>query len=157
MRRTCTTCLLTFGLTLSVALLAGCNPNDLVDMAGPAPADQADASPAPEAEQPVDDTPDREVATAGVGKKGRFKGDGPLRTPLRQHALAPQRIVLDIQIPTMIRQYKALDPDGKGPSSHEVFMKEIIEAARIELPVLPEGDRYEYDPEDEQLYVVHEN
>jgi hypothetical protein len=157
-------------LLVALAVLPACSPTDLVksmqqkgqpeDDAAGADESADSVTPAGEdaAEQDADDVgeePNREVATAGVGKKGRFKGEGMLRTPIRQYFRIPQKLIFDIQIPDAIRKYKALDPQGKGPRSHEEFMKEIIEPRQIQLPELPEGDRYQYDPEDEQLYVIH--
>jgi hypothetical protein len=167
MRRTCTFCWTAFLLLVALAVLPACSPTDLVksmqqkgqpgDDAAGADNSAGSETPAGEdaAEQDAGEQPNREVATVGVGKKGRLKGEGMLRSPIKQYFRAPQHIIFDIQIPHMIKQYKALDPQGKGPRSHEEFMKEIIEAAQIQLPELPEGDRYEYDPEEEQLYVVH--
>ena len=47
--------------------------------------------------------------------------------------------------------YKA--SNGYLPKSHEIFWKEIIEANSIQLPELPEGERYAYDPEQGELMV----
>ena len=50
-----------------------------------------------------------------------------------------------------MRMYKA--EKGFLPKTHDVFMKEIIGANSIELPELPEGERYIYDSEQGELMV----
>ncbi len=67
--------------------------------------------------------------------------------------LTQEKIVFEIQIPKALQLYKALS-DGAGPASHEAFMSEIIQANRIPLPELPEGQIYRYDPATEQVMVV---
>jgi len=157
MRRICTTCWTTLPLILAVALLTACSPKDIVNMTGAGEADQEndEVEAISDEQQPEDDTPDREVAAAGVGKKGRIEGEGLLRSPIKAYFTIPQRLAFEALIPHAIQIYKANDPQGKGPRTHEIFMKEIIEKEQIQLPELPEGDRYEYDPEEEQLYVIH--
>jgi hypothetical protein len=49
--------------------------------------------------------------------------------------------------------YKALDPNGRGPKTHEEFMEKIIRANDIKLPELPSGHRYVYDPVQGELLV----
>lgn len=43
--------------------------------------------------------------------------------------------------------------DGEKPASHQQFMQEIIQANQIQLPELPEGHRYLYDPKAGELMV----
>ena len=43
--------------------------------------------------------------------------------------------------------------EGRAPKTHEEFMERIIKAGTIKLPELPEGHRYRYDPQTEQLMV----
>ena len=52
-----------------------------------------------------------------------------------------------------MKTYKAIDPENKGPRSHEEFMERIIKENAIELPILPDGHRYRYDPESEDLLI----
>ncbi len=43
--------------------------------------------------------------------------------------------------------------NGRKPNSHEEFMEKIIKEGKINLPELPAGQRYVYDPEQGQLMV----
>jgi hypothetical protein len=42
---------------------------------------------------------------------------------------------------------------GTNPKTHEEFMSQIIEANNIQLPDLPSGQEYVYDPEKAELMV----
>jgi len=94
-------------------------------------------------------------AGVGVGRKGRGYGIGPIATPLKARWTAAERITFDALIPKAMNLYKATH--GKLPASHDEFMTEIIQKNQIDLPELPEGERYQYDPEKEQLMVVEGN
>ena len=96
-------------------------------------------------------------AGVGVGKsmqaleKHGTTGDvvaGPAKVLFR----TKEKIVFEIQIPQALNLYKA--EHGKGPQSHEEFMEKIIRANRIRLPKLPPGQRYEFDVEKQELWVV---
>lgn len=132
------------------------------------PATSPPAAPAPQPGPPQAGTPAATPATApvsselvpadvGVGVKGRSldKYDSGVESAIAQPAkalfAAKERIVFQIQIPQAMQLYKALN--GAGPPSHEVFMREIIEANNIALPQLPPGQHYVYRPEEEELYV----
>lgn len=95
---------------------------------------------------------EREVAKVGVGKKGRNYGGGLITEPASQYWKAKERIAFEIQIPHALQLYKALN-DFKAPKTHEEFMEKIIKEQKIELPELPPGRKYVYDPEKEQLMV----
>lgn len=94
-----------------------------------------------------------EVATVGSGRKGQGYGGGMYTEPARAYFRTQERIAFDIQIPDAIKTFKALDPDGKGPKTHEEFMERIIKENSIALPDLPEGHRFRYDPETEELLI----
>lgn len=94
---------------------------------------------------------DRVKAEAGVGKKGRGYGGGIVTEPIRAYFRTQQRLALQVEIPQAMNLYKA--QHGRGPKSHEEFMNKIIEPNHIQLPELPEGHRYVYDPEREELMV----
>ncbi|HEY6564802.1 MAG TPA: hypothetical protein VIY86_09920 [Pirellulaceae bacterium] len=111
---------------------------------------QTDASPPPPTEEPEMIS---EVATVGSGKKGHGYGGGMYTEPARAFFRTKERIAFEIQIPDAMKTYKALDRDGKGPKTHEEFMEKIIQESSIVLPNLPEGHRYRYDPETEDLLV----
>ena len=60
--------------------------------------------------------------------------------------------MFDITIPNAMKTFKAGN-DNKGPKDHEEFMARIVEENSIELPSLPDGHKYRYDPETEDLLV----
>jgi hypothetical protein len=94
-----------------------------------------------------------EVATVGAGKKGRGYGGGVITEPVRAYFRTRENIAFQVTIPNAMKTFKAIDPNGKGPASHEEFMQKIIQENGIELPSLPDGHRYRYDPETEDLLV----
>ena len=93
---------------------------------------------------------EREVAEVGVGKKGRGYGGGVVSEPIRDMFRTEQRMQL-LQVQQAMQYYKA--SNGHLPKTHEIFMKDIIQANSIQLPELPEGERYVYDPEQGELMV----
>lgn len=102
--------------------------------------------------QPADDPkPKPEVAKVGVGEKGRNYGGGLITEPASQYWKAKERIAFKVQIPKAMQLYKATN--GKAPKTHEEFMEKIIKPGRINLPMLPPGRRYVYDPKTEKLMV----
>jgi len=90
-------------------------------------------------------------AGVGSGRKGRGYGGGMVTEPLAAHFRAKEKLVFDIQIPQALKLFKA--EKGFGPRSHDEFMKEIIEKNNIELPELPEGHRYVFNPVKGELMV----
>lgn len=116
-------------------------------------------------QQPAFTEPETErvKADVGVGKKGHYGqkgGDGniaesatdmitvPVATLFRAKEMAAYRI----QVPQALQLFKAMN-DGNGPKTHEEFMEKIIKANNIPLPELPDGQKYVYDPEKEELMV----
>ena len=100
--------------------------------------------------------PTRQVAGVGVGKKGRklekHEGTGKIiAQPAVSYFRAKEKIVFEIVIPKNMQLFQATN--GRFPKSHEEFMKEIVEFGQIQLPELPEGGRYVYDPKTHQLMV----
>ena len=132
---------------LFVTLLAGCIPT-------PAPAPKAPATPppAPQAAAPAPPM-ERVVAEAGVGKKGQsLKNDtGMVVEPVKQLIRFEQKAVFDIQIKQALELYKG--STGEYPKTHEEFMENVIKANSIQLPELPAGQKYIFDPEQAQLMV----
>ena len=135
----------------------------------PAPSSTSTASSAPQpasAPQPpgpaeeetyeeVEDTDqsedvERQVAEVGVGKKGRGYGGGVVSEPIRAMFRTEQRLQL-MNMDRAMKMYKA--EKGYSPKTHDIFMDKIIKANGIELPELPEGERYVYDPEQAELMV----
>ena len=133
-------------------------PDVTPDLPGPTPMPPTETTPSESAPAPPpppsDGTDVVGPAEVGVGRKGRGYGTGPIATPLAAHWSAAERIVFNVEIPHAMNLYKALN--GRLPQSHDEFMREIIKNNRINLPALPQGQRYQYDPEQEQLMVVQE-
>ena len=95
-------------------------------------------------------------AEAGVGKQGQSlqneKGIGAMIvTPARSLFAVKQRTVFEIQIPKSMQLFEATQ--GRKPKSHEEFMSAIIKANLIQLPELPAGQTYIYDPQLGELMV----
>jgi hypothetical protein len=96
-----------------------------------------------------------EVAQVGVGAKGQnYGGPGLFTTPIEAYFRAEERIAFEAQIPKAMQLYKAAH-NNKGPKSHEEYMEVIIREHGVQLPELPEGDEFVYDPATEQLMVRH--
>lgn len=94
----------------------------------------------------------RDKAAPGVTGKGNYEA-GIITTPLKEYFQIRDRIAFEIQIPHAMNLYNA--DKGRYPRSHEEFMRDIIEANSIQLPELPMGHRYVYDPKTHELMVEH--
>ena len=147
-------------LLMALAALAGCDQSGSTTAEQPRPGPpQPPQPPAPPAayapEQQEEEKTERVKAEVGVGKKGRrLEKDGLVRlmtVPALAYFRTEQRVVFEIKIPHALNLYKALN--GSAPKTEEAFMKEIIKANNIELPELPAGHRYVYDPERGELMV----
>lgn len=129
-------------------------PPPLEPAAGPsADADTTVSQDAPAADVPPETV--RVPAEVGVGVKGR-KLDDPhlvqmIVTPARALFRTRERVVFEVQIPHAMQLYEATN--GRKPRSHDEFMQEIIGFNQIQLPELPPGQRYVYDPESGELMV----
>ena len=95
---------------------------------------------------------ERVKAEAGVGKQGQIIGDkeGIFRTPVKGYFKAKQQIVF-LSVEHALNLYEGAE--GHKPKTHEEFMSKIIEFNRIQLPELPEGHTYVWDPEAGELLV----
>jgi len=111
------------------------------------------ATPAPEASSEASAESASRQAQVGVGRKGHAYGFDPITQPAATYWRAKEKIAFEIQIPHALQLFKALSPDGRGPDSHEAFLRDIITPNAIELPELPEGLHYRYDPQSETLMV----
>lgn len=138
-------------LALALAAAGGCeraNQNADLSAVEETPGEAADAvSEAP---------PEPQRAEAGVGRRGQSLEDetgvgAAIAQPAKTLFDVEQRAVFDIKIPHAMQLYRATH--GRKPQSHEAFMQEIIQANRIQLPELPEGQEYRYDPEKGELWV----
>lgn len=94
---------------------------------------------------------ERVEAGVGVGEKGRKTEGGLISQPVSTYFKTKERLTF-MNVDRAMQIYKAT-PSGKGPATHEAFMTDIIEFNKIQLPQLPAGHRYIYDPEKEQLMV----
>lgn len=94
-----------------------------------------------------------EKAGVGSGKKGRSLDahEGIIVTPAKTLFAAKEKIKFEIEVPHALQLYKALE--GSGPKSHDEFMEKVIKANQIQLPELPAGHEYLYDPTTETLMV----
>ncbi len=95
----------------------------------------------------------RKVAGVGDGKKGHTYGKLPMTYAASQSWRIKEKLVFEIEIPRSLQIYKNINPRFEGPQSHEEFMEKIIKEYHIVLPELPDGHRYVYDPDKEQLLV----
>ncbi len=96
----------------------------------------------------------REKAAVGMGEKGRGYGGDMITMPLRTVWTAKEQIVLG-QIRNSLDLYKA--SEEHAPKTHQEFMEKIIKANHLQLPTLPTGHRYVYDPSTEELMVERPN
>ena len=92
-------------------------------------------------------------AQVGSGDKGRGYGGGIITTPVSTYFAVRERIMFEITIPDALRGFK-FENDFKGPKSNEEFMEKVIKKNGIQLPTLPPGHKYIYDPKEEQLMVI---
>lgn len=110
------------------------------------PAGQGQTAPAPPPPEVV-----REKAKPGVTGKGQDLGTGPIVTPVSIYFSIRERLLFQVQIPKAMKIYKGIH--GHAPKTPDEFMEQIVRKNGLQLPELPEGHRYVYDPETEQLMV----
>lgn len=150
-------------LAVAVVFVAGCSSGEWQKPADssapppaaqPSPTGQAAQIPVPPAAAPSV-APERRKAEVGVGAQGQGYGTGAVATPIKALFNTKQRLVFEVEIPKAMQLYKAMN-DNRAPKTHAQFMKDIIEDNHINLPALPPGQRYVYDPEKEELMVEKE-
>ncbi len=108
----------------------------------------------PKAEAPLEpEVMVRKEAAVGVGKKGRDYEPGLITTPVKAYFTAKEEIAFNIQIPHAMQLFNALN--DANPKTHDEFMEKIVKPNAIELPELPAGHHYVYDPKTAQLMVEH--
>ncbi len=90
-------------------------------------------------------------ARRGMGKKGQGYGGGIITQPIATYFQTRQKITFLIQIPHQMKMFKALN--DRNPKDLEEYMNKIIKPAAIQLPELPQGHRYVYDPQKGDLLV----
>ena len=98
---------------------------------------------------------ERVQAKTGVGQKGRRLEDERLVRTIVTPAISlfrtQERMTFEVKIPHAMQLYEAMN--GKKPTTEKEFFDQIIKANQIQLPELPPGHRYVYDPENGQLLV----
>lgn len=135
------------GACLSMLLFIGCaQPVETSNEEGAQNQQLAGTEPVPQANAEEESGPKR--ADEVVGQR---KGTGVMTRPVFDALNAADRLILK-NVDYAVEIYKAAG-NGEGPATHEEFMEKIIKANNIQLPKLPEGQRYLYDPENEQLMV----
>jgi len=92
----------------------------------------------------------REKAGVGMGEKGRGYGGGIITEPVHVMWNAQELIVLQ-RIEAAMKFYKG--SEGHAPRTQDEFMEKIIKENSIPLPTLPQGHRYFYDPNKEELLI----
>ena len=96
----------------------------------------------------------REKTAVGMGEKGRGYGGDMITMPVKAMWTAKEKIVLD-QMHHAMELYKA--SEGHAPKTEKEFMEKIIKENHLQLPTLPAGHRYVYDPSTEELMVERPN
>ena len=133
-------------------------PADTNNQAATAPAPAAQPDPnAPTTLQPGQEKdPNLVKAEPGVGKQGQDYGGGalmaPITTPVREFFGMRDRVNFDM-IKHDMDIYHAIH--NRYPKDTEEFQKEIIEPGNRDLPELPPGNHYVYDPKTGELFVQH--
>jgi len=132
-------------------LLAGC-----LDPVTPVPQPSAPPPAAQSSTSPPNQSPpatERVAATVDtVGTKGKDYGGGPISEPLRQRWRQADRLLL-LQVEKAVTDYASIFNEGKYPASHEEFMEKVVQEFKLQLPSLPPGERYVYDPETRKLMI----
>lgn len=97
---------------------------------------------------------ERVKAQAGVGAKGRsldaYQG-GVLVTPAKAFFQAKERIAFEAQFKHQYDLYKAME--GAVPKDYADLKAKVLDPYQIKLPILPQGHKYVWDPENEELQV----
>ena len=128
------------------------------DAAKPTPQEAPAAVEVPQPEPVEEKAPEPETvrveAAVGMTGKGQYDhggGERPmdiLLVPLQQHFQVRERVALQ-SIQHAENLYKATHE--KLPATHEEYMRDVI--GELKLPNLPDGHKFVYDPEKQQLMV----
>jgi hypothetical protein len=96
---------------------------------------------------------ERVKAQAGVGAKGRsldaYQG-GLLVTPAKAYFAAKERIAFEQAFYGQYRLYRATEDP---PKDYADLKTKVLDPYQIKLPQLPQGHKYVWDPEKEELQV----
>jgi len=97
---------------------------------------------------------DRREAAFSRGEKGQY-GGGYLTEVVKARFTMDERIQniqLINSLRTCLAAYKA-NHGGRGPATHEEYMKAVIQENGVRLPDLAENERYRWDPKEEKLWI----
>jgi hypothetical protein len=117
--------------------------------AAPPVAQQPQAAPAGEntggtAAAAIQPEVEREAAATAVKPKGRDYEEGIITTPIKAYFAVPQRITFELQLPEAMKLYKA---GHDGPPKNQQEFDQFLDESAVNLPPLPPGSRYVYDPQ----------
>jgi hypothetical protein len=147
----------TSATALPGGIVTSADPDDLARRPSPQP----QAAPPAAAPQPAADTPPPHVPAVSRGEGdvvGKRVYTNKVGGVLRYYgAIASARNfmedrILDAQIQKTLQLYVA-NNDGKFPKTNDEYMEHIIKEGMIQLPELPPGQEYFYDPSDHELKV----
>lgn len=143
------------GFSLVWLASGGCGSPSASSPSASAPSATAPQAPQAPAAPATPPATERVVAEVGVGQKGRRLDQDhvvdAIAMPAKTLFAVKERAVFEIQIPHAMNLFKATE--GRGPKSHQEFMDKIVTFNQIQLPELPPGHKYVYDPQSEELMV----
>ena len=141
------------GLSL-VVLAGGCVPPPTGSPAAGSGGSSATAQ-APADSPPTETAQPTERVKAGVGVAAQGRGldneSGILVQPAKSFFATKERLVFEVRLKQALDLYKATN--GAPPKSHDEYMAQVVKANAIQLPKLPEGHKYVYDPQQGELLV----
>ncbi len=115
----------------------------------------ANSQPKQSATQPDDPNLERVVANKGVGLKGRSldEYEGVIVTPAKTLFAAKERIFFEIEFPANYRVWRV--QEDRAPQDFDELKSRFLEPLGLtkNLPVLPPGHTYVWNPETEELEV----
>ena len=129
-------------LIVAISLLSGCSPQekksakkDPSGIFGKTTDEIGEFDPAANRDVKVEDGTDVNIVTGAAGAYG-----------------FAVRETSRLQIKRAVDLFYALE--GRYPKDHDEFMSKVIKANRIQLPVPPTTQEYQYDVENHELIVV---
>lgn len=129
-------------LFVAISLLSGCSPQekesakkDPSGIFGKKTDEIGEFDPAANRDVKVEDGTDVNIVTGAVGAYG-----GAVRT------------IAKLKIQDALNKFYAFE--GRYPKDHDEFMSKVIKANKIQLPVPPTTQEYQYDVENHELIVV---
>jgi hypothetical protein len=132
-------------------VLNGCEPPPPAAQVGPP------VPPSPPVAAPAPATPETELvkAEAGVGIKGRSldEYEGIVVTPAKTYFTAKEKIFFEIEFPANYRPWRIME--DRVPADFADLKERFLDPLGLtaKMPKLPEGHKYAWDAEAEQLMV----